>query len=67
MIAALGFVVLALIFLVLFGYGVLTPDHPYRVGYGPHQRALSRRLSFACWFGGLGFVASLIMAGRFLP
>jgi hypothetical protein len=67
MLAALGFVVLAFVCFILFGYGVLTPDHPYSVGYGPHQRALSRRLSVACWVGGLGFVVSLIMVGRFLP
>jgi hypothetical protein len=67
MLAALGFVVLAFVCLILWGYGVITPDHPYRVGRGPRQRALSRRLSVCCWVGGLGFVVSLIMVGRFLP
>ena len=67
MLAAPGFVLLAFLFLILLGYGAITPDHPYRVGHGPHQRALSRRLSVARWVGGLGFIGSLVMAGRFLP
>ena len=61
------FVFLAFVCLLLFGVGVITPDHPYCVGRGSHQRALSRRLSVACWVGGLGFIVSLVLAGRSLP